>query len=137
MSSIVCICLIILHITFGLFCYVQFAVVKKLNSSINRVSDEDFLDFVWKVSHLRHPSIIRLLGYCMAHGERLLVYEFVGNGTLYESLHSDLGGNTKLPWKIRVKIALGVAKALELSIFCICFYIIRRVSCLFQISHIA
>lgn len=87
--------------------------MKKLDYSITRVSDEDFLEFVWKASHLQHPNVIRLLGYCMAHGEHLLVYEYVGNGTLFESLHSSFEGNEKLPWKTRVQIAAKVAAALE------------------------
>eukprot|EP00250_Pteridium_aquilinum_P011218 c19916_g1_i1 orf=459-2099(-) len=91
----------------------QFAAVKKLDYSMTRMGPEHFLEFLEKIAHLRHGNIIKLVGYCVEHGEHLLVYEFVGNGTLQENLHSDSENKKKLSWKARVKIALGVAKALE------------------------
>jgi serine/threonine protein kinase len=65
------------------------------------------------MSRLRHPNIVPLTGYCVEHGQRLLVYEYIGNGTLQDMLHFTDEMSRKLTWNIRVRIALGTARALE------------------------
>jgi Protein tyrosine and serine/threonine kinase len=75
--------------------------------------EDSFLDAVSNMSRLRHPNIIPLVGYCVEHGQRLLVYEYVGNGTLHEVLHFSDDTGKRLNWNARVKIALGTARALE------------------------
>lgn len=79
--------------------------------------EDAFLELVSNVSRLRHPNIVPLTGYCVEHGQRLLVYEYVGNGTLRDVLQhclsDDEGASKKLTWNTRVRIALGTARALE------------------------
>ncbi|XP_010933767.1 salt tolerance receptor-like cytoplasmic kinase 1 [Elaeis guineensis] len=58
---------------------------------------------------LRHPHIVRLLGFCDDREEGVLVFEYVPNGTLHEKLH----GGAVLPWERRVAIAYQVAQALD------------------------
>jgi hypothetical protein len=41
---------------------------------------------------------------------RMLVYEYVNNGTLEQWLHGDVGPVSPLTWDIRMKIILGTAK---------------------------
>ena len=53
------------------------------------------------------------MGYCSEHGQRLLIYEYCGNGTLQDALHSEDEMTGKLSWNARVWIALGAARALE------------------------
>ncbi|CAL9160523.1 unnamed protein product [Musa hybrid cultivar] len=81
---------------------------------------------------LRHPHIVRLLGYCDDRGsclcpppmsssslsfsrrfqqEGVLVFEYVPNGSLHEKLHG--GGGEVLPWARRMTIAYQVAQALD------------------------
>ncbi|MCO5564753.1 hypothetical protein L7F22_018421 [Adiantum nelumboides] len=91
----------------------QVVAIKKLDYSITRMGQEDFLEFLVKISRFRHENIVELVGYCIEHGEHLLVYNFVGNGSVHENLHSDLEMRKRLSWKSRVKIALGTARALE------------------------
>ncbi|WCJ20154.1 STRUBBELIG-receptor family 8 [Euphorbia peplus] len=88
--------------------------IKKIDNSALSLQEEDnFLEAVSNMSRLRHPNIISLAGYCTEHGQRLLVYEYVGNGSLHDILHfSDDGGKT-LSWNARVRVALGTARALE------------------------
>ncbi|KAG0482212.1 hypothetical protein HPP92_010296 [Vanilla planifolia] len=87
--------------------------VKKLDSATLSLHDEeDFLDAVSNISQLRHPNITTLVGYCAEFGQHLLVYEYIGNGTLHDILHfSD--DSSILTWNARVKVALGTARALE------------------------
>lgn len=90
-----------------------FAVKKIDSSALSVQTDEDFLDAVSNISRLRHANITELVGYCVEHGQRLLVYEYFGNGTLHDILHfADDSGN-RLTWNSRVRIALGTARALE------------------------
>ncbi|XP_068649883.1 protein STRUBBELIG-RECEPTOR FAMILY 3-like isoform X2 [Aristolochia californica] len=89
--------------------------VKKLDvSSLVLQSDEAFLDLVSAIGKLQHQNIVKLEGYCMEHGQRLLVYEYCSNGTLYEAIHfDDPEFNKKLSWNSRILMALGIARALE------------------------
>ncbi|KAI5058453.1 hypothetical protein GOP47_0026623 [Adiantum capillus-veneris] len=87
--------------------------IKKLDSSIQMVHDKDFFDAIMGITRLRHSNIAELIGYCTENGHRILVYEYIGNGTLHEALHSGEDKNKRLSWNNRIKIALGAARALE------------------------
>lgn len=63
---------------------------------------------------LRHPHVVRLLGYCDERDEGVLVFEYAPNGDLHERLHGDGDGAAgAFPWERRVAVALQVAAALE------------------------
>ncbi|KAL2495028.1 Protein STRUBBELIG-RECEPTOR FAMILY 3 [Forsythia ovata] len=88
--------------------------VKKLNTIASRhLSDRKFLELVSNISKLHHANIVELVGYCLEHGQCLLVYNYCTNGTLYEALHLDVEINKKLSWKARMHLALQAARALE------------------------
>ncbi|KAL6568347.1 Protein STRUBBELIG-REPTOR FAMILY 7 [Orobanche hederae] len=88
--------------------------VKKINSSVLSNS-KDFFDIVYEISNLHHPNVTEMIGYCLEHGQHLLVYEFHKNGSLQEFLHltDEVNKPLTLTWNMRVKIALGTARALE------------------------
>ncbi|KAG6529281.1 protein STRUBBELIG-RECEPTOR FAMILY 6-like [Zingiber officinale] len=88
--------------------------VKKINSSalLNQSSD-DFIELVSNISHLHHPNLSELVGYCSEHGQHLLVYEFYKNGSLHDLLHLSDENSKSLSWNTRVKVALGTARGLE------------------------
>jgi serine/threonine protein kinase len=66
---------------------------------------------------LSHPNLARLLGYCAAGRDRILVYELLERGSLDAWLHGgdaeDGGGTGTLPWPARLRVARGTAAALE------------------------
>ncbi|GAA0144322.1 non-receptor serine/threonine protein kinase [Lithospermum erythrorhizon] len=66
------------------------------------------------LSRLNHAHLLNLLGYCEEGGERLLVYEYMANGSLHQHLH---GKNTtlkhQLDWVKRVTIAVQAARGIE------------------------
>lgn len=88
----------------------QSVAVKILNSSSK--TEQELLSEVEILTLLKHNHIITLIGYCVEGLNRLLVYNFVSRGNLEENLH---GGKEKpiLPWKVRLKVAVGVAEALD------------------------
>lgn len=88
--------------------------VKKIDNAALSLQEEDnFLEAVSNMSRLRHPNIVTLAGYCAEHGQRLLVYEYVGNGSLHDMLHFADDSSKNLTWNARVRVALGTARALE------------------------
>ncbi|KAG8091344.1 hypothetical protein GUJ93_ZPchr0012g20541 [Zizania palustris] len=105
--------------TFGRIYRAQFndgkvLAVKKLNStSLSNQSSDNFFDLVSNISKLHHPNLNELVGYCMEHGQHLLVYDFHRNGSLHDILHLPDDYSKPLSWNSRVKIALGSARALE------------------------
>ncbi|KAJ7943130.1 LRR receptor-like kinase [Quillaja saponaria] len=62
---------------------------------------------------LRHPDIVSLRAYYFAREEKLLVYDYMPNGSLFWLLHGNRGpGRTPLDWTTRLKIAAGAARGL-------------------------
>ncbi|GAA0186820.1 hypothetical protein LIER_34108 [Lithospermum erythrorhizon] len=62
------------------------------------------------LGQLRHPHLVKLIGYCCDDEERLLVYEYMERGNLESHLFKRF--SIPLPWLTRIKIALGAAKGL-------------------------
>ncbi|WOK93487.1 hypothetical protein Cni_G02185 [Canna indica] len=65
------------------------------------------------LGRLRHPNLVPLKAYYYARDEKLLVYEYMPNGSLFFLLHGNRGpGRTPLDWTTRIRIALGAARGL-------------------------
>ncbi|KAG4210008.1 hypothetical protein ERO13_A02G018000v2 [Gossypium hirsutum] len=66
------------------------------------------------LTKVRHRHLVALLGYCINGNERLLVYEYMPQGTLGQHLFEwRENGYAPLTWKQRVTIALDVARGVE------------------------
>ncbi|XP_027332388.1 serine/threonine-protein kinase-like protein At1g28390 [Abrus precatorius] len=63
------------------------------------------------LSHVTSPRLVNLIGFCNDRNNKLIVVEYMPNGSLYELLHS----NTVRPpgWNRRVRFAVQVAKAVR------------------------
>ncbi|KAM7497581.1 hypothetical protein LguiA_021995 [Lonicera macranthoides] len=81
--------------------------IKKLDSVIQDAKKE-FQAEVNVIAHTHHKNLVRLLGFCDEGENRLLVYEYMSNGTLA----SFLFGVTKPNWNLRTRIAFGIARGL-------------------------
>ncbi|XP_034696589.1 probable leucine-rich repeat receptor-like protein kinase At1g68400 [Vitis riparia] len=65
------------------------------------------------LGRLRHPNVVNLRAYYFARDEKLLVYDYMPNGSLFWLLHGNRGpGRTPLDWTTRLKIAAGAARGL-------------------------
>lgn len=53
------------------------------------ISKEDFERRMQKVDQAKHPSVNPLLAYYCSHQEKLLVYEYQHNGSLFKKLHGE------------------------------------------------
>ncbi|GAB4832443.1 hypothetical protein Ancab_006463 [Ancistrocladus abbreviatus] len=62
------------------------------------------------LSRVHHKNLVSLVGFCFEQGEQMLVYEFMANGSLKDSLSGKSG--VYLDWKRRLLIALGSARGL-------------------------
>ncbi|KAM0056056.1 putative protein kinase RLK-Pelle-Extensin family [Helianthus debilis subsp. tardiflorus] len=65
------------------------------------------------LSRFHCPYLVDLLGYCAENQHKLLVFEYMPNGTLYDRLHPCDCRPQLLSWDIRMRIALDCARALE------------------------
>ncbi|KAH7554625.1 hypothetical protein ACOSP7_027848 [Xanthoceras sorbifolium] len=62
------------------------------------------------LGQLRHPNLVKLIGYCCEDEHRLLVYEYMFRGSLENHLFRK--ATVPLSWATRMMIALGAAKGL-------------------------
>nr|XP_043607888.1 probable serine/threonine-protein kinase At1g01540 [Erigeron canadensis] len=75
-------------------------------------AEKEFQVEVEAIGRVRHKNLVRLLGYCAEGAHRILVYEYMNNGNLEQWVHGDVGPCSPLTWEIRMKIIVGIAKAL-------------------------
>ncbi|XP_075646776.1 putative serine/threonine-protein kinase PBL25 [Castanea sativa] len=64
-------------------------------------------------SRLDHKNVVRLLGFCEDGKDSLLVYEYMGYGTLYDHLHNPGSTSLIMSWAARIKVALDIARGIE------------------------
>ncbi|KAI3754955.1 hypothetical protein L1987_54747 [Smallanthus sonchifolius] len=60
------------------------------------------------LSRVHHKNVVGLIGFCLNQGEQMLVYEYIMNGTLKDSLAGR--SDVRLDWMRRIKVALGAAR---------------------------
>lgn len=72
-------------------------------------SEEQFWAEVGMIGRVHHMNLVRMFGFCAEGHHRLLVYEYVENGSLDKYLFTE---SECLGWKERFAIAVGTAKGL-------------------------
>ncbi|KAJ8480423.1 hypothetical protein OPV22_024150 [Ensete ventricosum] len=80
---------------------------------LNRDGHQGHREWLTEVNflgQLRHPNLVKLIGYCCEDDHRLLVYEFMFRGSLENHLFRKTAA--PLSWATRMSIALGAAKGL-------------------------
>ncbi|XP_021907978.1 probable LRR receptor-like serine/threonine-protein kinase At4g37250 [Carica papaya] len=80
-------------------------------SSVDRF--RDFETQVRVIAKLVHPNLVRIRGFYWGVDEKLVIYDFVPNGSLANARYRKVGSSPcPLPWEARLKIAKGVARGL-------------------------
>lgn len=82
--------------------------VKKLDR-LSKDADKEFNTEVNVIGQTHHKNLVRLIGFCKEEDQRLLVYEYMSNGTIADYLFGDL----RPSWMARVQVVLGIARGLS------------------------
>ncbi|KAE9590044.1 hypothetical protein Lal_00037740 [Lupinus albus] len=86
--------------------------VKRLKDA-NPCARHEFEQYMDVIGKLKNPNIVRLRAYYYAKEEKLLVYDYLPNGSLHALLHGNRGpGRIPLDWTTRISLMLGAAKGL-------------------------
>ncbi|RCV40291.1 hypothetical protein SETIT_9G041000v2 [Setaria italica] len=87
--------------------------VKRLEKVVEE-GEREFQREVRAIGRTSHRNLVRLLGFCHEGANRLLVYEYMSNGSLAERLFvNNKGGGGYPSWGERVGVALDVARGLH------------------------
>ncbi|KAL7146365.1 hypothetical protein ABFS83_06G035800 [Erythranthe nasuta] len=89
----------------------KIVAVKKL-SQAKAQGQREFLAEMETLGKVKHRNLVSLLGYCSYGEEKVLVYEYMENGSLDHWLRNRTGTLSVLDWTKRFKIALGAARGL-------------------------
>lgn len=85
----------------------RFIAVKKLGEA-EKQGEKEFATEVNAIGQTHHKNLVKLLGYCNEGTHRLLVYEYMSNG----SLSGHIFGLSRPHWNQRKQIAFGIARGL-------------------------
>ncbi|MED6156678.1 Leucine-rich repeat receptor-like protein kinase pxc1 [Stylosanthes scabra] len=84
--------------------------VKRLKDA-NPCERSEFEQYMDVVGKMKHPNIVRLRAFYYAKEEKLLVYDYLPNGSLHTLLHGNRGGGRiPLDWTTRISLVLGAAR---------------------------
>ncbi|MFQ6627371.1 hypothetical protein Gotur_006274, partial [Gossypium turneri] len=75
--------------------------------------ETQFRNKIDSLSKVNHKNFVNLIGYCEENTPftRMMVFEYVPNGSLFEHLHIQEAEH--LDWGMRLRIAMGIAYCLE------------------------
>ncbi|KAK8482350.1 hypothetical protein V6N11_008830 [Hibiscus sabdariffa] len=89
----------------------KIVAVKKLSQAKTQ-GNREFIAEMETLGKVKHQNLVPLLGYCSLGEEKLLVYEYMINGSLDLWLRNRTGALDILDWPKRFKIAVGAARGL-------------------------
>ncbi|KAK7401677.1 hypothetical protein VNO78_13348 [Psophocarpus tetragonolobus] len=85
----------------------------KVLSAESRQGVKEFLTEINVISEIQHENLVKLYGCCVEKDNRILVYNYLENNSLSQTL---LGGrhhnNIYFDWRTRCRICIGVARGL-------------------------
>ncbi|CAA0839691.1 LRR receptor-like serine/threonine-protein kinase HSL2 [Striga hermonthica] len=89
----------------------QEVAAKKLWEANLEEPEQVFRSEIETMGNIMHLNIVKLLFSCISEDYRILVYEYMKNGSLRDVLHGE-GGGVLLDWPKRFAIAVGMAQGL-------------------------
>ncbi|KAL5080368.1 hypothetical protein RYX36_008789 [Vicia faba] len=85
-------------------------IAVKVLAHNSKQGEREFQTEVSLLGRLHHRNLVNLLGYCVDKGQRILVYQFMSNGSLASILY---GEEKKLSWDERLQIAIDISHGIE------------------------
>ncbi|KAI3466351.1 hypothetical protein Pfo_023014 [Paulownia fortunei] len=89
----------------------QMAGIKVLSSE-SRQGVREFLTEIQVISDTKHENLVKLYGCCVEGNHRILVYNYLENNSLAETLIGVGHSSIHFSWQTRAKICIGVARGL-------------------------
>lgn len=89
------------------------AVVVKRCKQMNSIGREEFNEHMRRIGRLQHPNLLPLVAYYYRKEEKLLVFDYVQNGSVARHLYGNHNEEQPgLNWPARLKIVKGITKGL-------------------------
>ncbi|XP_076953937.1 calcium/calmodulin-regulated receptor-like kinase 2 [Bidens hawaiensis] len=86
-------------------------VAVKVLASDSKQGETEFQTEVSLLGRLHHRNLVNLVGYCVDKGQRMLIYEYMSNGSLASFLYNE--EKHALNWQERLQIALDISHGIE------------------------
>ncbi|KAG8043513.1 hypothetical protein GUJ93_ZPchr0458g22681 [Zizania palustris] len=87
-------------------------VAVKVLSATSRQGVREFLTELTAISDIKHENLVTLVGCCAEGSHRILVYNYLENNSISQTLLGTRCSGIQFDWKTRVKIAVGVARGI-------------------------
>ncbi|CAK9175806.1 unnamed protein product [Ilex paraguariensis] len=88
-------------------------VAVKVLASNSKQGEKEFHTEVSLLGRLHHRNLVNLVGYCVDKGQRMLIYQFMSNGSLANLLYNVGEEERALSWEERLQIALDISHGIE------------------------
>ncbi|XP_042405325.1 cold-responsive protein kinase 1-like [Zingiber officinale] len=87
-------------------------VAIKVLSSESKQGVQEFLNELKTIANVVHENLVRIYGCCVEEDYRILVYNYVENNSLAQTLLGRGHSNIQFTWRTRCNICIGVARGL-------------------------
>ncbi|CAN6568586.1 unnamed protein product [Malus baccata var. baccata] len=88
------------------------AVAVKVLSAESKQGDREFMSELASLSSIRHQNLVKMRGGCVEGRRRILVYDYMEHNSLAHILLGEEKIRSKLGWRARREICLGIARGL-------------------------
>lgn len=89
----------------------RMVAVKQLSPTSHQ-GKREFMTEISTISTVQHRNLVKLYGCCIESKAPLLVYEFLENGSLDQTIFATGKTNMNLDWRTRFDICVGIARGL-------------------------
>lgn len=89
----------------------KIAAIKLLSAESQQGVDE-FLAEIKAISEIQHENLVELYGCCGEGQHRVLVYNYMENNSLAQTLLGSQKSSIEFSWSMRLRICIGVARGL-------------------------
>ncbi|GLU17674.1 hypothetical protein SLE2022_340310 [Rubroshorea leprosula] len=87
-------------------------VAIKVLSAESRQGVREFLTEIKVISQIEHENLVKLYGCCVEENQRILVYNYLENNSLAQTLLGGNQSNIRFSWRTRHRMCIGIARGL-------------------------